>query len=63
MSDEEPPGFKEAPIAFDADYDERSAAADADAAAGWVVPHEVVAKWLQSIIDGKPELPPYSWRK
>lgn len=63
MSDEKPHGFEEAPAAFDTDYDERSAAADADAAAGQVVPHEVVAKWLQSIIDGKPEPPPYSWRK
>lgn len=48
MSDEKPPGVEETPAAFDADYDERSAAADADAAAGRVVPHEQVAKWLRT---------------
>lgn len=63
MTDPRQPGVEEAPAEFDADYDERSAAADADAAAGRVVPHERVAKWLQSIIDGKPEPAPYSWRK
>lgn len=63
MSDEKPPGFEEAPAAFDADYDERSAAADADVAAGRLVPNERVMAWLQSIIDGKPEPPPFSWRK
>jgi len=60
MSDPKQPGAEEAPVAFDADYDERSAAADADAAAGRVVSHERVAKWLQSIIDGKPEPAPFS---
>jgi len=63
MSEPEKPGVEETPVPFDADYDERSAAADADAAAGRVVPHEVVSKWLQSIIDGRPEPPPFSWRK
>lgn len=63
MSDEKPPGFEEAPAEFDADYDERSAAADADVAAGRLVPNESVMTWLQSIIDGKPEPPPFSWRK
>jgi hypothetical protein len=63
MTDPKQPGVEEAPVVFGEDYDERSAAADADAAAGRVVPHERVAKWLQSIIDGKPEPAPYSWRK
>lgn len=63
MSDPKPPGFEEAHTEFNADYDERSAAADADAAAGRVVPHERVKQWLQSIIDGKPEPAPFSWRK
>lgn len=65
MSDPKPPpGVEETPTPWpDPDYDERSAAADADVAAGRVVPHEEVAKWLQSIIDGKPEAPPFSWRK
>lgn len=58
MSDPKQPGFEEAPAEFNADYDERSA--DADVAAGRVVPHERVAKWLQSIIDGKPEPAPFS---
>lgn len=61
MSAPRPPGFEEP--AFDPDYDERSAAADADAAAGRVVPHAEVRKWLQSIIDGRPTPTPYSWRK
>jgi len=38
MSDEKPPGVEEAPAEFDADFDERAAAADADVAAGRVVP-------------------------
>lgn len=63
MSEPKTPGVEEPSNPFDADYDERSAAADADVAAGRVVPHEVVSKWLQSIIDGKPEPPPFSWRK
>lgn len=63
MSDPKPPGFEEVPVEFDADYDERSAAADADAAAGRVVPHERVKQWLQSIIDSRPEPAPFSWRK
>ena len=63
MSEPKQPGMEEASTVYDADYDERSAAADADAAAGRVVPHEVVSRWLQSIIDGKPEPPPFSWRK
>lgn len=56
MSDPKPLGFEEAPAEFDADYDERSAAADADAAAGRVVPHEDVAKWLRTwgTPEGKP---------
>jgi hypothetical protein len=54
------PGVQHPPVEFDADYDERSAAADADVAAGRVVPHEEVARWLQSIIDGKPEPAPLS---
>ncbi|HRD27121.1 MAG TPA: antitoxin [Caulobacter sp.] len=63
MSDEKPPGFEEAPAEFDADYDERSAAADADVAAGRVVPHEEVAKWLRTwgTPDEKPL--PRSWRR
>lgn len=60
MSDEKPPGFEETSAAFDADYDEHSAEADADVAAGRVVPHERVRQWLQSIIDGKPEPTPFS---
>ncbi|MFY7851315.1 MAG: antitoxin [Brevundimonas sp.] len=60
MSDPRQPRFEEAPAEFGADYDERSAAADADVAAGRVVPHERVAKWLQSIIEGKPEPAPFS---
>lgn len=65
MSHEKPPGSEERPVEFDADYDERSAAADADAdaAAGRVVPHKRVKQWLQSIIDGRPEPAPFSWRK
>ena len=63
MSEPDPPGLNDSPAAFDADYDERSAAADADVAAGRVVPHARVGRWLQSIIDGKPEPPPFSWRK
>ncbi len=63
MSDEKPPGFEERAAVFDADYDEHSAEADADVAAGRVVPHERVRQWLQSIIDGKPEPTPFSWRK
>jgi hypothetical protein len=55
MSDHKPPC-----VEFDAEFDERSAAADADAAAGRVVPHERVSRWLQSIIDGKPEPTPFS---
>ncbi len=47
MSDPKPPGFEEAPATvFDDDYDEHSAAADADVAAGRVVPHAEVRKWL-----------------
>jgi len=60
MSEPKQPGVEEAPAEFDADYGERSAAADADVAAGRVVPHEEVAKWLKSIIDGKPESAPFS---
>lgn len=60
MSEAKQPGVEEAPVEFDADYDERSAAADADVAAGRVVPHEKVARWLQSIIEGKPEPAPFS---
>lgn len=58
MSDDRPPGF-ETP-AFGPDYDERPAAADADVAAGRVVPNERVKQWLQSIIDGKPGPAPFS---
>jgi len=63
MSDEKPPGVEEAPAEFDADYDERSATADADVAAGRVVPHEEVAKWLRTwgTPDEKPL--PRSWRR
>ncbi len=63
MTDPKQPGVEEAPVAFDADYDERSAAADADVAAGRVVPHEEVAKWLKTW--GTPdETPlPRSWRR
>ncbi|ATQ45086.1 antitoxin [Caulobacter mirabilis] len=55
--------MEEASTVYDADYDKRSAAADADAAAGRVVPHEEVAKWLASW--GTPnETPlPKSWRR
>lgn len=63
MSDPKPPGVEEVPADFDQDYDKRSVAADADAAAGRVVPHERVKQWLQSIVDGKPEPAPFSWRK
>lgn len=60
MSDDKPLGFEEP--AFGPDYDEQSAAADADVAAGRVVPNERVKLWLQSIIDGKPEPAPFSYR-
>ncbi|MFA7263499.1 MAG: antitoxin [Caulobacter sp.] len=49
MSNPRPPGFEEAPVEFDADYDEHSAAADADVAAGRVVPHSEVRKWLMAV--------------
>jgi predicted transcriptional regulator len=55
------------PDIFDALEDEAElaadAAADADLAAGRVVPHERVREWLKSL--GTPDqLPtPYSWRK
>ena len=62
MSDpKEPTGFEEAPAAFDDDYDEHSAQADADVAAGRVVPHSEVRKWMQSIIDGSPQPMPKAW--
>lgn len=63
MSDPKIPGVEEPSVPFDADYDERSAAADADVAAGRVVPHEEVAKWLATW--GTPdETPmPKSWRR
>lgn len=63
MSNEKPPGFEEARVPFDADYDERSAAADADVAAGRVVPNTDVMKWLAAW--GTPdETPlPRSWRR
>ncbi|WP_216361203.1 antitoxin [Caulobacter mirabilis] len=63
MSEPKQPGVEEASTVYDADYDKRSAAADADAAAGRVVPHEEVAKWLASW--GTPnETPlPKSWRR
>ena len=60
MSDPKQAEFEEAPAEFDGDYDEHSAQADADVAAGRVVPHERVAKWLQSNIDGKPEPAPFT---
>ena len=60
MSDEKPPGFEEVRAEFNADYDERSAAADADVAEGRVVPNDRVTAWLQSIIGGKPEPAPFS---
>lgn len=64
MTHSKSPGFEEAPApAFAEDYDEHSAAADADVAAGRVVPHAKVAKWMQSIIDGKPKPMPKSWLK
>ena len=63
MSDPKSPGFEEAPATFDADYDERSAAADADAAAGRVVPHEDVARWLASWGTPHETPPPKSWRR
>jgi hypothetical protein len=73
MSDPKQPGFEEESAPFDADLetplplteDEEAALleAEADADAGRVVPHERVKQWLQSIVDGKPEPPPFSWRK
>jgi hypothetical protein len=63
MSDEKPPGFEETPAAFDADYDEHSAEADADVAAGRVVPHSEVRKWLLAV-GTQDEFPmPGSWLK
>ena len=63
MTDPPQPGVEEAPAEFDADYDEHSAAADADVAAGRVVPHSEVRKWLMAV--GTPdEFPmPRSWLK
>ncbi len=71
MSDEKPPGFEETPALFDAEIepappltDEEEAAlleAEADADAGRVVPHSEVAKWMQTIIDGKPQPMPKAW--
>lgn len=71
MSDPTIPGVEEGAAPFEDEVeqpltDEEEASlreAEADADAGRVVPHEVVSKWLQSIIDGKPEPPPFSWRK
>lgn len=49
MSDSKPPGFEEAPSPPPSDdYDEHSAAADADVAAGRVAPHSEVRKWLMT---------------
>lgn len=63
MSEPKQPGVEEAATSFSADYDERSAAADADAVAGRVVPHEDVSKWLAAW--GTPdETPlPKAWRR
>ncbi len=71
MSEPKTPGVEEGAVPFDDDVElalteEEEAAllkAEADADAGRVVPHERVKRWLQSIVDGKPEPPPFSWRK
>lgn len=63
MSEPDPPGLNDTPAAFDADYDERSAAADADVAAGRVVPHEEVVKWLKTWGTADEMPPPFSWRR
>lgn len=65
MSNDKPPGVEETPALFDAEVepappltDDEEAAlleAEADADAGRVVPHSEVAKWMQTIIDGKPQ--------
>ena len=39
------------------------AAADADAAAGRVVPHERVSEWLKTVGTPDQQPTPYSWRK
>ncbi len=60
MSEPEPDIFDEVEDAADR---QAMAEADADIAAGRVVPHERVVEWLKSL--GTPnQLPtPYSWRK
>lgn len=63
MSEPDPPGLNDAPAAFEDDYDEHSAAADADVAAGRVVPHEDVVRWLRTW--GTPDETPLPgpWRR
>ncbi len=64
MSDpKEPSGFEEAPIPFGDDYDEQSAAADADVAAGRVVPHSEVRKWMLAVGTADEFPMPTSWLK
>jgi hypothetical protein len=63
MSEPKQPGVGETPAVFETDYDERSAAADADAAAGRVVPHEEVAKWLATWGTPDETSLPKAWRR
>lgn len=67
MSELDPPGFEEEPSIFDEIDEEadarREAEAEADVAAGRVVPHERVAEWLRSIGTASEKPVPYSWRK
>jgi predicted transcriptional regulator len=58
MSQPEPSIFDE----IDEEAEER-ALAEADVAAGRVVPHERVREWLKSIGTPNETPPPYSWRK
>ena len=60
MAKPEPSIFDET----DPDHDAlREAQADADVAAGRVVPHEEVAKWLAKVGTPDEEPMPASWRK
>ena len=56
----QPSIFDEADPEHDA---RREAEADADAAAGRVVPHAEVAEWLKTVGTPDERPAPYSWRK
>lgn len=67
MTKSEHSGVEEEASIFDMEDDEadarREAEAEADIAAGRVVPHERVAEWLRSIGTADVQPVPYSWRK